>query len=181
MAAPAGKPPRLIRALQCLGAALVFGTLAAVAIWFGHNVWQQVQEMKARHANRDVLAQVLQAAELPQQVDDAVGPDGVVLRIRDGSWVAIRYVEGSTLPRSVARDSGGSWFESDRSFGYALAHYRLWQEPRARAKATNDPVWSEEGFLSMAINRQLDAIEQSADLTQARRKLHDLGFEAFKP
>jgi hypothetical protein len=81
----------------------------------------------------------------------------------------------------VARDSGENWFETDRSIGDALAHYRLWQEPRARAKATNDPVWSEEGFLSLGLNRQLDGIEQSTNLAQARQKLRELGFKEFKP
>ncbi len=172
---------RLIRVLQCLGAAIVFGTLAVVTAIFGYNLWQRAQVTRARHAHRNALVQVLQAAGTPEQLEQATGPDGVVLRLKDGSWIAIRFVQGGTLPRAVARDSGGEWFESDRSFGHALAHYRLWQEPRARARTTNDPIWSEEGFLSLGINRQLDAIEQSPDLRQARQKLCELGFSEFQP
>jgi len=169
--------PRLIKAFQYLGAAIVFGALALVAAKFGYNIWQRAQVMKARHANREAFVNVLQTAD----IDAATDPDGVVLRLTNGSWIAIRYVAGNNLPQAVARDSGGNWFESDRSFGYALASYRLWQEPRAKAKATNDPIWSEEGFLSVGLNRQLDAIEQSTDLGQARQKLRELGFVEFKP
>ena len=177
----AARHPRLIKVLQYLGAAIVFGTLAFVAARFGYKLWQQAQITRARHANCQAFVDVLQAAGTPEQLEEATDPDGVVLRIKDGSWIAIRYVESDHLPRAVARDSGGSWFETDRQFHYALGHYRLWQEIRARAKATSDPVWSEEGFLSRGLNRQLDAVEQSADLRQARQRLRELGFEEFKP
>ena len=169
--------PRLIKGLQYLGAAIVFGTLAVVAARFGYNLCLRAQASRTRQANRNAIVHVLQAGN----VDDATDPDGVVLRVRDGSWIAIRYVPGNDLPRAVARDSGGSWFESDRAFGNALGGYRYWQGPRARAKATNDPIWSEDGFLALALNRQLDAIEQSPDVAQARQHLRELGFEAFKP
>src|SRR5271155_4557288 len=76
--------PRLIKSLQYLGAAVVFGTLAAVAGWLGYNLWQRAQVFRARHANRDVIVHVLKAAD----IDEAAGPNGVVLRTRDGSWIA---------------------------------------------------------------------------------------------
>ncbi len=180
-AVPVGRRNRLIKVVEYLGAAVVFVTLAAVAGRFGYNIWQRATEMKARHANREALVQVLRAAATPEQMEEAVDRDGVVLRTRDGSWIAIRYVESDRLPRAVARDSGGGWFDSDRLFHFALGHYRLWREPRALAKARGDPDWSEETFLSLSLNRQLDDIEKSTDLQQARQKLRELGFEAFKP
>jgi hypothetical protein len=165
---------RLMKALQHLGAWIVFGTLAVVAVWFGLRLWHWAT---ARHANREALVHLLQTPG----VEDRTDPDCLVLRPGDGSWIAIRFVEGNDLPRAVARDSGGNWFETDRSISGALGHYRFWQEPRARAKATNDPEWSEQGFLKLGLNRQLDEIEQSTSLAQARQKLRELGFEEFKP
>ena len=172
---------RMRKLFQYLGAVLVFGTLAVVAARFGYNVWQQVAVSRARAANRQPMVEALRRAGTPDQLNTAVSPDGVVLRISDGSWIAIAYVGSDRLPRSVAHDSGGKWLESDRRFGNALGHYHLWQSPRALARAGQNPDWSEADFLAIGINRDLDQIERSTDLTQARQRLGQLGFEEFTP
>ena len=141
--------------------------------------WQHVVQERARTQYRSSLLAALRGANAPEAMQSAVDPDGVVLQTRDG-WIAIRSVDNAPIPLAVAHDSGGAWWESNR-VRQSPHHYRFWQAPRARARAENDSLWSEGGFLSAGINRELDQIEQSVDLTQARQRLQALGFREFTP
>ena len=180
---PADSRSRAGRGLAVAGVLLVFLALAAAAVRVGSGLYRRAAvASQAAQARRAPLAEAVEAmgsATSPEALEQAVGPDGVVLKTRDGSRIAIRpSPDGGG---AVARDGGGEWLESSRPFRLELAHYHDWQGPRGRAKAAGDPDWSEESFLSLGINRQLDAIEQSADLPAARQKMKELGFSEFRP
>lgn len=180
---PVPRRPRLVRVVTTAGAAVVFLALLAAAGWVGARWYRRLEAerrvSREHRAYRDESVAVLRPASAPGEVEQAIAPDGVVLHVRDGSWIAVRCCSASG--GTVARDSGGTWFEGTRPFRLELAHYQFWERARARGKAEQDPDWSESTFLSVGLNRQLDAIEQSADLAQARQRLKELGFREFRP
>lgn len=59
------------------------------------------------------------------QLQDAVGNGGVVLMLTNGSWIAIRTIAEFEPDRevTVARDSAGKWFASERKFSGSLTVY----------------------------------------------------------
>ena len=84
-------------------------------------------------------------------------------------WMAIRLFVHARFPLAVARDSGGTWRKLI-AFGDP-GSLPLLAGAAGRARAEGDPVWSEDGFLSAGINRELDEIEQAGDLSEARQQL----------
>jgi len=53
------------------------------------------------------------------ELEKVLGPLGVVLHFKDGSWLAISYRDDHSFlgwSAAVARDSEGAWFESSEHF-----------------------------------------------------------------
>jgi hypothetical protein len=118
---------------------------------------------RAEAASFRILAQARPGEELAQ----AVGDLGVVLRLRDGGWVAVRYRDchaGSLWSSAVARDSGGTWFVSSVHYCGRFEIYRAWREQPER--------WPGDREL-----RDLEA----GDLDSARGALESLGFRRVPP
>jgi hypothetical protein len=97
-----------------------------------------------------------------QELEESVGFLGVILRLRNGDWIAIRYVDHPPPTWSVAvvLDSQGQWFVSHRCFRERLQRYR-------HAKRMGQDLAGIEDLL---------AIKQAADLATARQLLLGLQF-----
>jgi hypothetical protein len=91
-------------------ASVVVITLVSYAFYFHAFIDPVVERQRARLALADSAT---------TNLETAVGPLGTVLLLRDGSWLAIRYKDSHAYPAwslAVARDSGGTWFESTEHF-----------------------------------------------------------------
>jgi hypothetical protein len=120
--------------------------------------WRLSREFRAQEES----IQVLKRAETIQDLERAVGHLGVVVRLRDNGWVAVRYrdAHGPLWSSAVARDSKGGWFVSRVHFCGRFKQYREWREAPA----------DREG------DRDLVALER-VDVEAARSRLRSLGFQ----
>jgi hypothetical protein len=118
-----------------------------------------VAASKAEKASFVALAD----AKSLQELEATVSYLGVVLHVRNGEWIAIRYRDRHRLPSwsvAVALDSQGHWFVSRRHFCGRLSGY-------AWLRRVGQDL---EGF------EDLVAIEQAADLAEAWPLLMGLEF-----
>lgn len=117
--------------------------------------------------------EVLEQATSPEALDEAVGHLGVVFRLPDRSWIAIRYNDshaGGIWSCAVALDSEGNWFHSSHHFCGTLQAYR-------QLKAKPEEAW----LLDNPCYARFQAIEKSANLDAARDELRSMGFADFQP
>ena len=70
---------------------LIAGTIA-IATWWLHEMHQSESLRQAQRAQVESVA-TLRLANTMDELEAAVGPLGVVLRLQDGGWVAIRYLD----------------------------------------------------------------------------------------
>ena len=105
---------------------------------------------------------ILNRATTIDRLEEAVDHLGVVFRLKDEGWLAIRYQDchaGGIWSSAVARDSAGGWHASNYHFCGRFAGHRKWQkEPRDR---DGDP-----DFL----------VIDGTDVESARKQLVRLGF-----
>jgi hypothetical protein len=129
----------------------------------------------------------LSAAKTTNELQQAVGGLGIFIPIRDGSWIAIRYRDthaGRIASLAVARDSGGSWFESDYHFCGAFAGYR--HERRSMEEIRSELAKLGETDTNLTTRARsdtaaaLDATYSAASLEDGRQQLSKLGFEPLK-
>jgi hypothetical protein len=135
---------------------------------------------------RDSIA-TLSAAKTTNDLQQAVGGLGIFIPIRDGSWIAIRYRDthaGRIASLAVARDSDGSWFESDHHFCGAFAGYRherqSVQELRSELAKLGETNTNLKTSARSDTATALDAIHSAASLEDGRQQLSKLGFEPLK-
>jgi hypothetical protein len=119
----------------------------------------------ARNAAEAESFAVLQGAQSLPELRVGIGPLGVLLELRGGDWVAIRYRDSHAAPgwsSAVARDSGGAWFASREHF---CGRFQIHRQLRER------------GEVGLA---ELRAIEESFSLEEARHRLVGLGFHPLQ-
>jgi hypothetical protein len=136
---------------------------------------------------------VLKAAQSAAELTNAVGEFGWFISLTNGAWIAIRYRDVHSVPIrscSVARDSGGGWFESDRHF---CGRFSFWPHLKEQVAAEEEqrkltpdlfknriPVAdSDDGMFPSY--REMLAVESAPDLDSARRALQKIGFSELKP
>ena len=127
---------------------------------------------------------ILSAAKTTNELQSAVGHWGVLISLRDGSWIAIRYRDthaGRIESLAIARDSGGSWFESDHHFCGAFSNYRVerqrQEEIRLEIAKTGDTNTVPEG--SSGTSAILDAAFAAPSIEAGRKQLLKLGFQSL--
>ena len=72
---------------------------------------------------------MLARVESEKDLASVVGHYGVLLRLRNGAWIAIRYRDSHASPgwsSAVVRDSGGAWFVSDSSINVGDYTFISW-------------------------------------------------------
>jgi hypothetical protein len=154
------------KATMIIGATLV---LLVVALLLFPFVYGPFWEFRARKESIRILAKTDAKAEL-------AGVSNLFLTFPDESWIAIRYRDlhgGGVHSTSIARDSGGQWFESSRHFcalfdGYRSSYeiYRLERE----VGEIGDLNFS-RGFES------IHAVAMAPGLDSAREELVKMGFQ----
>src|SRR5262249_14500033 len=114
--------PRFLLALAILFLFLLF-------LWFVFPGWKQ--RWKEDAAEKESI-RLLAEASAGRSLEEAVGHLGIVFRLREGSWIAIRYRDSHVFPMwssAVALDSKGNWFRSTQHYcGRFMAHRGQKQE-----------------------------------------------------
>ncbi|MBN9519416.1 hypothetical protein J0H58_12980 [bacterium] len=126
--------------------------------------WWRVERSRAATEAESFAA--LSAAGSPVELREVVGQLGVVLDVRGGGWVAVRYRDSHAAPgwsSAVARDSGGGWWVSREHF---CGQFAIHRELRGRG---------EEGAAD------LRAVEEAGSLEAARAVLAGIGFRPVSP
>ena len=127
---------------------------------------------------------LLRSARTTNDLDKAVGNMGGVLKLKDGSWIAIRYRDchrGNLWSSAVALDSAGNWFESDYHFCGELSGLRRdlqFREEMARMKELYPDASAD---LPERSDSHLIELADAPNLTVAHQKLVALGFRTFRP
>jgi hypothetical protein len=112
-----------------LGFLLLTGAAVGILAWGQPSDAGLSSQQRAEAESFRVLAR----ARSIQELEQAAGNLGVVLRLRDGGWIAIRYQDShadSAWSSAVARDSHGAWFVSTAHHCGRFAAHRLWRERR---------------------------------------------------
>jgi hypothetical protein len=137
---------------------------------------------------------ILQAAHTTPELTNAVGYLGWFVQLTNHEWIAIRYRDthsGFVGSSSVARDSGGEWFESDRHFCGRFQFWpnlKLWVQAEEEQRKLTPHLFTNRVSLadnddeagSFPTYRELMAIESAPDLESARRGLLQIGFKKLK-
>lgn len=136
-------------------------------------------------AGRDAAAmsmRLLSRAHSREELEKAVGDMGVVLSLRDGQWIAVRYDESEETPEfsnAVARCSDGSWFESTSRHSGRFQIYRKYVKEIELATAAGERGYAASRRAELESNAsfaELILIERSPDIGSAERALADLAF-----
>jgi hypothetical protein len=158
-----------MRKVKTSKAALII--LAAVVVGFAFLTigWPTMERTMERRQAEAESFHVLSKAHTQQELQEAVGDLGLLLSLRGGVWIAIRYVDKHAGMRiwssSVARDSGGAWFVSDFHFCGKFAAYRHAKERMVDLEQFSD----------------IQAVEEAENLEVARKLLVGLGFRPVPP
>ncbi len=135
---------------------------------------------------------ILKAARSTSELASAVGNLGLFIPLTNGAWIAIRYRDshsGGVRSCAVARDSGGSWFESERHFCGSLS---FWPQLKEDVAAEEEMRRLSPQFLSNRVSRadsdnggfpsyrEMITIESAQDLESARRGLLQIGFRELR-
>ena len=126
---------------------------------------------------------ILSGAKTTDELQKAVGSLGIVIPIRGGCWIAIRYRDTHSLPftsLAVARDSDGRMFKSNQHY---CGQFRIYASNRKASEniraedevlgRTDTPPSASPQPGDSAI---LDAIFDAPSLEVARQQLLKLGF-----
>jgi hypothetical protein len=130
---------------------------------------------------------LLSAAKTPDELKKVITDLGAFITPTNGGWMAIRYRDSHTLgplSKSVALDSEGHWFESEKHFcgEFRSARSLMDRERRYRAESpklfTNQPdsIYFKPGTTTEPYYRLFTA----TNLDAARKELLVLGFREFK-
>ena len=141
---------------------------------YGETVGPMIWKWMAR---RESIA-LLSGGKTKSELQEAVIQSGAMIPIRDGSWIAIRYCDnhsGWVSSIAIARDSGGSLFESSVHFCGAFGAYR-----HLRQEMENDQSDAADIIRSVPVYTALDAIHSAESLEEGRKHLLELGFEPLK-
>jgi len=106
----------------------------------------------------------LSAARNEEELGEAVGGLGIVLKFSDGSWLAIAYDDSHRIPGwslAIAKDSTGGFYRSKKHFCGQFMIYRTLRE--THMDLPDDLA-------------DIDRLARSSDLTEAREHLKRLGF-----
>jgi hypothetical protein len=162
--------------------------LVLIAGWIVGSVLAEIQ--RGRWEERESVAIKRQAITLLSQVRTLesckkVIDRGTWLQMRDGSWIAIWYHDHHDYwSRSLALDSGGKWYESDKHFCALFEGYRAEEQLRAAklevCRQENLPV---PDYLKDEPRHgpPLSLIEECPDLPRAIPQLLALGFTPMPP
>lgn len=184
--APAGTPPldraRRTPLLVKVLLGIIGGFVLLVAGFVGvEHVWSRVYIARARTDS----AKILRRASTDEELKDAAGRLGVVLRVKDGSWIAIRYRDSHGLPfwsSAVARCSDGSWYENDYHFCGTFSFYTQARDQIASGEYSEDFVRGTQDHLASGpTTSACQKIESSNDFATAKGHLEGLGFTQWKP
>jgi hypothetical protein len=153
---------------------------AALVVWsfyyIGSPAFSEARRASAERQSFAELARCQTVSEL-EEVTDWLG---VVLKTRDGGWIAIRYRDshkqaGGLWSSAVARDSDGRWYVSSEHFCGRFQGYRL---DKKKLNEGFEAEWLRE---RSADYRKLEAIESCADVGAAAPLLLDIGFQPAEP
>jgi hypothetical protein len=167
-----------MRYLKWVLLGILIGCPLAVACYltFGSKWLARHRELaEERHS-----VEILSRAKTVEELEMAVGGLGVMLRLKDGAWIAIRYWDshGGTIASSaVARDSAGNWFRSNVHFCGRFQYYRHLKE----AVAKDDPLASNYKETLQSQFANLLSIEDGASVEDAHQTLLAMGFSRFAP
>jgi hypothetical protein len=134
----------------------------------------------SRAARRESIERLATAPSV-EALDEAVGSLGVVLRLEDGSWIAIAYRDSHSaatfFSSSVALCSDGTWLESDEHYCGELGAYRsMRREAREAADAGMDASSYDEYFAE----HRLSKVEAAPHLGDATDLLRGMGFRTLR-
>lgn len=139
--------------------------------------WMAFSSAAAARAARLESIELLAGAPTVDALDEAVGPLGVVLRLADGSWIAIAYRDSHSAANyfssSVALCSDGTWLESDEHYCGELGGYR---SMRRQARELSNAGIDASSFDEFFAGQRLTSVESAPDLAHAKTQLLDLGF-----
>jgi len=158
----------LVRKGKITKPALITLAAVSVAVVAGYALLMFVLPMMARSRAEAESFEVLSTAHTQQELQEAVGDLGLMISLKNGDWIAIRYRDkhsGMIWSSSVARDSGGAWFVSDFHFCGTFSAYRHAKERMFGLEQFSD----------------IRAIDEAKDLETARRLLVELGFRPALP
>ncbi len=118
---------------------------------------------------------ILKNSKTHDELKKAVGPLGIFIQIKDGSWIAIRYTDTHSIPSwslSIALDSNGKWFESKRHFCGRLRSYRVIVKKMELLdkKSIDYDLFMEKHY------QELFYVASAPNLKVARKKLLLMGF-----
>lgn len=183
----------LVPGLGCALAAVCFGSVAlhrvrlaahlALALFIALAVLLLVRDpTQVPFLAKRVFAAQLRSVSSPQDLEHLVAPLGIVLRLRDGTWLAIRYHDshvGRLWSQAVALDSDGRLYQSEYHFCGTLNAYRLARDggkdwpPELAGEGRRYKELQLQGF------GDLHALAEASTLEAARQVLPRLGFEPY--
>jgi len=145
---------------------------ALVLVVFGYITWfyyswnfSYPEEMKHRLATA-------------QDVESAVRPYGVVLKLSGAEWIAIAYRDihaPSVMSRSIALTSTGKWLESHTHFCAGLVGYGV-QRDYSRRSGVRDDIALAKAVAGRGCGDSLFKAEMSPSIEVALSHLKDIGF-----
>lgn len=136
---------------------------------------------------REVIA-ILDSSKTTDELRKAVGPLGIFIPIRGGSWMAICYRDTHSLPftsLAVARDSDGRMFQSTQHYCGQFSLYENDRKARENIRAEDEKSGGTETPPSPSPRPEkfliLDAVSEASSLNVARQQLLKLGFSPLSP
>jgi hypothetical protein len=130
---------------------------------------------------------LLSAAKTPDELKKVVTNLGAIITPTNGGWMAIRYRDSHTLgpvSKSVALDSEGHWFESEKHFCGEFRSTRdmMDRERRYRAEIPDHFTKESESFYFKpgTPSEPYYRLFTATNLDAARKQLLVLGFREFK-
>jgi len=154
------------RTIKIIGATLVLLVMAFLLFPFAYGPFW---ELRARRESIHILAKTDAKAEL-------ASASNLFLTFPDESWIAIRYRDlhaGGVHSTSIARDSGGQWFESSRHFCALFDGYRSSYEIYRLEKELGET----EDFHDSSGFESIHAVAMAPNLDSAREELIKMGFQ----
>jgi hypothetical protein len=161
------------RILYGLSAVILLIILWPIVILPAQWRWQTQRESVA----------ILSGAKTADDLKKAVGSLGIVIPIRGGSWIAIRYRDTHSLPSTslaIACDSEGFMFKSTNHFCGQFPIYEhertLEEDSRAESKELGEANTNTISRPRSETFRNLDSIFEAPSLEIARQHLLKFGF-----
>jgi hypothetical protein len=133
---------------------------------------------RARADSVDRLASARTAKELEATVGDL----GILILLRDGSWIAVRYRDSHALPiwsSAVALDSSGRWYASENHYCGTFKIYRARWDRILEVLSHPDATREEKRDILKSFwdeSTELTRIERASSLEAARAALQAIGF-----